>query len=117
MKSYRENNPVTGHFGAWEIGSNIGYLHLENIRIRIDFERFPLGSPVVIGPKSVVSGEYEIFDPYVSCVLDTLTMKNVTINEKPVLTAEDAAYQVVFDHIYDAPNTSGKGEIRHFDLS
>ena len=117
MKSYRENNPVTGHFGAWEIGSNIGYLHLENIRIRIDFERFPLGSPVVIGPKSVVSGEYEIFDPYISCVLDTLTMKNVTVNEKPILTAKDAAYQVVFERIYDAPNTSGKGEIRHFEFS
>lgn len=117
MKSYKENNPITGHFGAWEIGSNIGHLHLENIRIKIDLARFPLGSPVVIGPKSVVSGEYEIFDPYISCVLDTLTMKNVTVNEKPILTAKDAAYQVVFERIYDAPNTSGKGEIRHFEFS
>ena len=117
MKSYRENDPVTGRFGAWEIGSDIGHLHLENIRITIDKERFPLGKPVSVGPKSVVSGEYEIFDPYVSCVLGTLTMKNVTVNGKPVLTTDEAAHQIVFDRIYDAPRTSGRGEILHFALS
>ena len=117
MKSYRENDPVTGRFGAWEIGSNIGHLHLENIRIAIDKERFPLGKPVSVGPKSVVSGEYEVFDPYVFCVLDTLTVKNVTVNGKPVLTPEEVAHRIVFDRIYDAPRTSGKGEILHFALS
>ena len=117
MKSYRENDPVTGRFGAWEIGSNIGHLQLQNIRITIDKERFPLGKPVSVGPKSVVSGEYEIFDPYVSCVLGTLTMKNVTVNGKPVLTPEEVAHRIVFDRIYDAPRTSGKGEILHFALS
>jgi hypothetical protein len=117
MKSYRENDPVTGRFGAWEIGSDIGHLHLENIRITIDKERFPLGKPVSVGPKSVVSGEYEIIDPYVSCVLGTLTMKNVTVNGKTVLTTDEAAHQIVFDRIYDAPRTSGRGEILHFALS
>lgn len=116
MKSYRENDPVTGRFGAWEIGSNIGHLQLENIRISIDRERFPLGKPVSVGPKSVVSGEYEIFDPYVSCTLDTLAMKNVTVNGELVLTPEAAAHQIVFDRIYDAPRTSGKGEIRNFEF-
>ena len=117
MKSYKENNPVTGRFGAWEIGSDIGRLHLENIRITINKERFPLGKPVSVGPKSVVNGEYEIFDPYVSCTLDTLVMKNVTVNGEPVLTPEAAAHQIVFDRIYDAPRTSGKGEIRKFEFS
>ena len=116
LKSYRENDPVTGRFGAWEIGSDIGYLHLENIRITIDKERFPLGKPVSVGPKSVVVGEYEIFDPYTSCVLDTLTVKNMTVNGEPVLTPEAVAHQIVFDRIYDAPKTSGKGEIRHFEF-
>ncbi len=116
MKSYRENDPVTGRFGAWEIGSDIGRLHLENIRITIDKDRFPLGKPVSVGPKSVVNGEYEIFDPYVSCTLGTLVMKNVTVNGEPVLTPEEAAHQIVFDRIYDAPRTSGKGEIRNFEF-
>ena len=117
MKSYRENNPLTGRFGAWEVGSDIGLLHLENIRITINKERFPLGKPVSVGPKSVVNGEYEIFDPYVSCTLGTLVMKNVTVNGEPVLTPEAAAHEIVFEHIYDAPNTSGKGKILRFDLS
>ncbi len=116
MKSYRENDPVTGRFGAWEIGSDIGHLHLENIRISIDKERFPLGKPVSVGPKSVVSGEYEIFDPYVSCALGTLTMKNVTVNGEPVRTPDDAAHQIVFDRIYDAPRTSGSGTIERFEF-
>ena len=116
MKSYKENNPITGRFGAWEVCSNIGLLHLENIRIVRNTERFPLGKPVSVGPKSVNVNGREVFDPYASCVLKHLVMKNVTVNGNPVLTAEEAAHEIVFDHIYDAPNTSGKGELLAFTL-
>ena len=75
------------------------------------------GLTVSVGPKSVVNGEYEIFDPYVSCTLDTLVMKNATVNGEPVLTPEAAAHQIVFDRIYDAPRPSGRGEIRKFEFS
>lgn len=115
--NYVEADPVTGKYGAWEIGANVGLLHLENVRITTDYARFPLGKPVCIGPKSSCRNGKEIFDPYVCCKLDRLTAKNVTVNGTEANTPDAIAWQVIFNQIYDAPRTSGKGEITEFRFS
>ena len=80
---YLQGDPVRGHFGAFEIGANVDGLHLVNVKANLHTEQYPLAHLVSVGPKSCVlkmkdGKNYEVFDPWVSCTVKTVELKNVS---------------------------------------
>lgn len=109
---YLDSDPLRGWFGAFELGSNIGYLSLKDIRIRLYPEKFPLTRLIVVGPKSIRRGEYEIFDPYISNTVDCIELENITVNG---IKADDARALVrvtEFDDINGDGHSGGKGVLK-----
>lgn len=80
LPPYYESDPVRGDFAAFEVGSNLQHLSLENIHLTLHRDRYPYSYLLTCGPKSVQDGDCEIFDPYVHCRLEHLTLKNISIN-------------------------------------
>ena len=63
LNDYVTSNPVTGSFGAFELGLNIKRLFLERIDLTLHREKYPYSYLVCIGPKSVrLSDGREVFD-------------------------------------------------------
>ena len=108
---YKAKDPVRGRFGAFEVGANIGRLTLKNIRLTLYPDRQPLSCLMTVGPKSTPLNGREIFDPYVSCRLDTLVLSGVTVNGLPVTEQEKYVQEIVFDDLYGDGFSSGRGEV------
>lgn len=111
MEEYMNSDPVRGDFGAFEICSNLGYVSLKNIRLTLHREQFPYSYLVTIGPKSIARGEFEIFDPYVSCEVGELELSGITVNGVPMEKAEDLIKVIAFDDLYGDGNSSGRGKL------
>ena len=107
--NYMESHPVTGHFGAFEVGSDIDGLFFENVRVKLYKDKYPLSHFMTVGPKSARYGEKEIFDPYVVCRADNIHLKNVTVNGERVTDSDGLIKEVVFDDIYGDGLAIGKG--------
>lgn len=109
---YLQSDPVRGSFAAFELGANIGYICFENIDIWLYKDEFPLSYPVCIGPKSIISGGKEIFDPYISSHADTIEFKNITINGNKATKPCELLREISFDDVNgDGRSTaSGKAE-------
>ncbi len=110
MEPYMNSDPVTGAFGAFEICADYGHVSFENIRVR-KYDHFPMSFLAVIGPKSVRVGEFEIFDPYVSCRTGEMQFKDVMVNGKKPENMADEVFCVRFDHLYPEAPSTGKGEV------
>ena len=77
---------MRGAFAAFEFGANIGHLFFENIDLTLYPDKFPYSYLFCVGPKSCVTnnGAVEVFDPYVSCEVGTVELKNIRVNgEEP----------------------------------
>jgi len=93
----------------FEIGANLSGVHLRNLRVT-----FPKGSAhrslVRIGPKSerVTYNEmpYEIFDPWVSCMVKDLEIADIDYRNGPPAKEVDC---VVFDDVLKDGDSSGRG--------
>ncbi len=111
--AYVHGDPVRGAFAAFEFGSNIGHLFFENIDLTLYPEKYPLSYLFCVGPKSIVSGngEYEVFDPYVNCRVDCVSLKNIRVNGENPDDIAPYIRAVTFDNINNDGRSSGRGEI------
>lgn len=108
---YRNSDPVRGVFAGFELGSNIGNIFFENIDITLYPEKYPLSYLICAGPKSVINGEYEIFDPYLSCNIGNIYLKNIRINEEAPDDIMPYLRETVFDNINGDDRSTGRGKI------
>ncbi len=107
---YVRGDTVRGAFAAFEIGANVGTLCFENIDFIHHSEEFPLSYLVSIGPKSIVCGDKEVFDPYLSCHAKKLIFKNITLNGEKCKNIRSVLHETEFDNINGDGDSSGKGE-------
>ena len=105
---YMDSDPVRGRFAAFELGADAGRISFENIDLTLH-EEFPLSTLVLVGPKSVRTGDFEIFDPYISCTVDELVFDNITINGRPAESGLCATND--FNDINSDGNSTGQGII------
>ncbi|MBO5023028.1 MAG: hypothetical protein J6D11_01745 [Clostridia bacterium] len=117
FKDYLTADPVRGTFAAFELGANIGYICFENINVKMYRHKFPNSYLACIGPKSIVSGKEEIFDPYVSSRANVLEFKNVTVNGEKALCAKDLVREISFDNVNDDGRSTASGKIDKILLS
>lgn len=108
---YVNGDAVRGAFAAFELGAKIGTITFENIDFTHHGEEFPLSYLVCIGPKSIVSGGNEVFDPYVNSRAEKLIFKNITVNGEKPADIRPLLREIAFDDVNGDNNSSGKGEI------
>ncbi len=114
--NYLNSDPIRGNFGAFEFGANVGYICFENIDLTLYKEKYPLSYLACFGPKSILEGTYEVFDPYLSSSVEHLELKNITVNGKIATDVNEIVKEVQFDDINKDGNSSGKGEIKMITL-
>lgn len=113
FREYRESDPVRGAFAGFEFGSNIGHLFFENIDLTLYPEKYPLSYLFCAGPKSCISGngEVEVFDPYVSCEIGSVELKNIRINGAEPDDIAPYIREIAFDDINGDGRSTGRGVI------
>ncbi len=113
--NYYDKNLITGHFGIFEIGSNISKITLKNIDFNLNLFEYPDTSHLItVGPKSwyVASKNLEIFDPYACSLVKEIILQNVTFNGKIISNIKDYIKEIEFDNIYPSKYSSGNGKIK-----
>ena len=108
---YVQGDAVRGVFAAFELGANIGTLTFENVDFTHHGEEFPLSYLACIGPKSIVSGGKEVFDPYLSSRAEKLIFKNIRVNGEKPRDIRPLLCEISFDNVNGDGESSGKGEI------
>lgn len=109
--AYLEGDPVRGAFGAFELGANIDFISFENIRMTLHRGQFPRSYPIVVGPKSIRVGEYEIFDPYVSNHVAQIALSRMSINGKMITDAAEAVWVTRFADVNADGHSTGCGSV------
>lgn len=115
FREYANSDPVRGSFAAFELGSNIGYICFENIDLTLYKEKYPYSYLVCVGPKSVRSGDREVFDPYLSSTIGCMELRNVTVNGAVPENPGGLIHTIAFDDVNGDGNSTGKGEIEHIN--
>lgn len=112
---YMESDPIRGTAAGFEMGSRVGHLYMENVRMTADKAKWPMAFFACIGPKSVTWGDprVEVFDPYISSSVEYLEMKDVYFNGEKVTSAEGVLKEIVFDDINGDGHSSGRGEFHN----
>jgi len=119
MGQYADSEPVRGHFAAFEFGANLSSVHFRNIDITFHLDAYPLSHLALVGPKSIVSttqdgkGRYEVFDPYVSCTVDRVTVEGLRVHGT---APRELVRATVFEDVNGDGRSSGRGTIRRFDI-
>lgn len=113
METYMKGDPLRGHFGAFEFGANLSSVSFKNLKVKFHADRFPLSHLAVVGPKSVVLPREgprgcEIFDPYVSCTVDRLTVEGL---QSEGIVPDELVHATVFNDINRDGRSSGRGTI------
>ena len=111
FREYKTSDPVRGAFAGFELGANIGHLFFENIDLTLYPEHYPLSYLFCVGPKSVVSGDREVFDPYVSCDVGCVQLTDIRVNGKRPDDVTPYIRAVVFDNINNDGRSTGRGKI------
>ena len=113
FREYKESDPVRGTFAGFEIGANIGHLYFENIDLTLYRERFPMSCLVCVGPKSVIAdgGAVEVFDPYVSCEVGVIGLKNIRVNGELSHDPSEYVRTIAFDDINGDGRSTGCGKV------
>ena len=113
FREYMESDPVRGAFAAFEIGANIKHLFLENIDLKLYRGHFPLSFLLCAGPRSCVWGDrtVEVFDPYVSCKVGSVELRDIRINGETPDKIEPFIREVVFEDINHDGRSTGHGKI------
>lgn len=113
---YMNSDPIRGSFAAFEIGANIGFMRLDDIRITLYKDTFPYSYLLCCGPKSVLSGDNEVFDPYLSSRIDTLELSNIIVNGNRADSADELIREIRFDDINNDGHSTALGEISEIVL-
>ena len=113
-KDMYSKNPVTGHFGVFELGSNIDKLILKNISVMMNVDEYPdTAHFITAGPKScyVKSKNLEIFDPYATSVCKEIKFSNVVIDGKKVEELKPYIKEISFSKLYPSSLPFGSGKV------
>ena len=114
LPNYLMGEPLAGHFGAFELGSNIHSVAFKNVRVWLNKEKYPLSHFVTVGPKSQCMPERgELFDPYVVNIVDKLVCKNVKVNGQKVENIKQEIHEISFpDDMYKGQfGNGGSGKV------
>lgn len=117
FREYVCADAVRGVFAAFELGANIGTLGFENVELTHYREEFPLSYLVCIGPKSIVSGGKEVFDPYVNSRAEKLIFKNITVNGEKIRDIRPLLREIAFDNVNGDGDSSGSGKILDIEVT
>lgn len=113
---YLNGDPVRGAFGAFELGANIDYISLEDVRLTLHRDTFPLSYLIVVGPKSIRSGSREVFDPYISNHVGHIDLRNITVNGCPMDRAEDYIRLTRFCDVNEDGRSTASGSVDRVTL-
>lgn len=111
-----ENDQLRGCFGMFFSNSYVGYLSLKNIQYTVDEKVSDKTYLIAIGPMSYRLDDVEVFDPYVSAVLDTLELEDIFVNGEKVTKVDGLIKIIEFDDINKDGFSSGKGSVEHIIL-
>ena len=111
-----ESDPLRCHFGMFFANSNIGYLSLKNIHYHAGAQIGPATHLIAVGPMSYRMGDEEVFDPYVSTVLDTLDLSDIFVNGVRATNPDSLIHVVEFHDVNRDGFSSGCGKINHLFL-
>jgi len=111
MREYLDGDPIRGAFASFEVGSKVGFISFENIRLTLHRDRFPLSFFLCIGPKSCRSGELEIFDPYLSSHAEHICLRRIIVNGQPVADPSPYVRVTRFEDVNQDGHSSGHGSI------
>ncbi len=110
---YLDGDSVRGHFAAFEIGANVKDVHLRNVRLKMHADRYPLSHLVSVGPKSILvparkgKAKSEIFDPYVSCHVDEISIEGLEVTGE----LREAVHCTSFNDVNGDGRSSGAGKV------
>lgn len=116
FEAYLNGDAMRGAFGAFELGANIDWISFENIRLTLHRDRFPRSYLIVVGPKSIRSGEFEIFDPYVSNHVEHIALSNITVNGESVTDASAYIHITRFEDVNGDGHSTGQGSVESITL-
>lgn len=109
---YLKCDKVRGTFAAFELGANIENLTLKNIRLTLHRDEYPESYLMCIGPKSIVLGGREVFDPYLSSTAKNVTIENVTVNGEKLTASDGFIKEIEFDNVNNDGASTGKGKFK-----
>ena len=116
---YRADDTVQGDFGMFFINSNVGYLSLEEIHYTVPQGTDSNTHLIAVGPMSwrpVARPGIEVFDPYISGVLDTLELESIFVNGERVTDAKKVIKVIEFDDVNQDGFSSGRGQLNQVFL-
>lgn len=116
LDNYMRSDRLTGSIAGFEIGANIGSISFENIRFKHYRDKFPMSYLICVGPKSTRVGDMEVFDPYVTGIVEKMTCSDISVNGEKMTDISDYVHCVVFDRIYDSDYASGYGKINSIEM-
>ncbi len=111
LKPYMGSDPITGSIAGFEIGANIGNIYFENVDVTLYREKFPMSYFICVGPKSVRMGNLELFDPEISCRVENIHLKNVSVNGGNTEDSKKYIHEITFDDIYGDGRAVGNGTV------
>ena len=106
-----ESDELRGHFGMFFSNSNVGYLSLKNIQYTTDENTSDKTHLIAIGPMSYRVEDVEVFDPYISAVLDTLELEDIFVNGEKATEIDGLIKIIEFDDINKDGASTGKGRV------
>ncbi len=113
--NYYEKDLVTGHFGIFEINSNISKITFKNINFKINTIDYPdTAHFITVGPKSRYIPEInlEVFDPYASSIVKEIVCENITMGGEQIKNIRDCIKEITFDKLYNSEYSSGSGKVK-----
>lgn len=117
FNDYCVGDPVRGAFGAFEFGVNAGYISFANIDLKLYKDEYPLSYLACVGPKSILWRGKEIFDPYVSCTIDTIAFENIRVNGAVCSDASMLLKTTAFEDVDQDGCSTGLGTVRNVTIS
>ncbi len=109
LPEYVNSDPLRGSIAAFELGSDIGRVTIESIDLTLHRDIYPYSYLTLIGPKSSISGDFEIFDPYISSKVSELRLSNIKINGESLTAPSEFCREIVFEDINHDGSSTGRG--------
>ena len=109
FEEYMKSDNIRGNCAAFEICSNVNGFFLNNVRLTLHRDEFPMSYLIAVGPKSILRNGKEIFDPYLSGIAENIRLKNVTINGEQLKNPSEYVKEIIFDDVDGDGNSSGRG--------
>ena len=116
FKEYMESDPLRGTSAVFELGANINGLKLKNIHITMHKDDFPESYLVCIGPKSIVRNGKEVFDPYISCKAENISVEDVFVNDKKLMSSNGYFKEIEFEDVNKDGNSTGRGQFERITV-